>query len=177
MLIPYQPSCRSGPPLSLDWSYTKATTKNLDEFELERLSEKLMYKNTLHVNKNTLHVNKYTRRNMLAFHWGYSPEEMKKARNETKKVQRQRSLTQMLLPIHMAHEACLGIKSFVAKHSRSEFTGDDMSDLSRSTSKHIESLSGSNSIRDGDKNGSVQLEDSSKSQITYCSEQEGSRTI
>ena len=114
--------------------------------------------------KSKLHVNKYTRRNMLAFHWGYSPEEMKKARNETKKVQRQRSLTQMLLPIHMAHEACLGIKSFVAKQSRSKFTGDDMSDLSRSTSKHIESLNGSNSIRGGNMNGSVHLEDSSKSQ-------------
>jgi len=151
------PSCRSGPPLSLDWSYTKATTKNLDEFELERSSQRHLY-------KNKLHVNKYRRRNMLAFHWGHSQEEMKTARNHTKKLQRQRSLTQILLPIHMAHEVCIGIKSFVTKKSRSEFTRDDMSDLSLSTSKHIESLSGSNSIRGGNVNRSVHLEDSSMSQ-------------
>jgi hypothetical protein len=79
---------------------------------------------------------------MLAFHWGHSHEEMKQARSETKKLQRQRSMTQILLPVHMAHEVCISIKNFVSKKSKG-MTGDEMSELSLSTSKHIESVNNS----------------------------------
>jgi len=104
------PSCRSGPPLSLDWSYSKKyeQPKALDEYEKEREPDRVHH-------LNRLHVNKYRRRNLLSFHWGHSEEEMKSARQETKKLQRQRSLTQVLLPIHMAEEAFISVKSFVAK--------------------------------------------------------------
>lgn len=78
---------------------------------------------------------------MLAFHWGHSHEEMKEARNKTKKLQRQRSLTQMLLPIHMAHEVCISFKNFVTKKQcHRNFSEDNMNELSSSISKHIESV-------------------------------------
>jgi hypothetical protein len=104
------PSCRSGPPLSLDWSYSKKyeQPKALDEYELEREPERVQH-------LDSLRVNKYRRRNLLSFNWGHSEEEMKSARQETKKLQRQRSLTQMLLPIHMAEEAFISAKGVIAK--------------------------------------------------------------
>ncbi|KAL7502467.1 hypothetical protein ACHAXN_000425 [Cyclotella atomus] len=129
------PSCRSGPPLSLDWSYSKASVKSIDDFELQRSSERVK-------NPARLRVSKYTRRNMLAFHWGHSHEEMKQARSETKKLQRQRSMTQILLPVHMAHEVCISIKNMVSKKSKG-LTRDEMSELSLSTSKHVESINNS----------------------------------
>jgi hypothetical protein len=131
----HQPSCRSGPPLSLDWSYSKASVKSIDDFELQRSSERVK-------NPARLRVSKYTRRNMLAFHWGHSHEDMKQARSETKKLQRQRSMTQILLPVHMAHEVCISIKNMVSKKSKG-LTRDEMSELSLSTSKHVESINNS----------------------------------
>lgn len=108
------PSCRSGPPLSLDWSYSKKfeQPKTLDQYEIERQDRA----NSL----SQLHVTKYRRRNLLSFNWGHSEEEMKSARRETKKLQRQRSMTQMLLPLHMAHEALISVKGIVAKKSRKQ---------------------------------------------------------
>lgn len=88
-------------------------------------------------------MNKYRRRNMLSFHWGHSQDEMKQARSETKKLQRQRSITQALLPVHMAHEVCLSIKKMVTKKGNEGLSGDDMSELSLSASKHAESISNS----------------------------------
>ena len=104
------PSCRSGPPLSLDWSYSKKyeQPKALDEYELEREPERVQ-----HI--DGLLVNNYRRRNLLSFNRGHSEGEMKSARQETKKLQRQRSMTQMLLPIHIAEEAFISVKGFVAK--------------------------------------------------------------
>jgi hypothetical protein len=102
---------------------------------------------------------------MLAFHWGHSQEEMKKARSETKKLQRQRSMTQALLPVHMAHEVCLGIKSLITKKRHDSLNGDDMSELSLSTSKHVESIN--NSRHTGSMNGSIHAEGSPRSPMAY----------
>ncbi|KAL7552790.1 hypothetical protein ACHAWF_016046 [Thalassiosira exigua] len=106
------PCCRSGPPLSLDWSYSKKYEKNIEEFELERA-----------VDHRLKRVNKYRRRNMLAFAWGLSDEELKEARRDTKRAQRQRSVTRALLPLHMAGQvaetAMVGLKKMV-KQSKDE---------------------------------------------------------
>lgn len=123
------PSCRSGPPLSLDWGYSKENEKCLDEYELERSSSRAK-------SLSKIHVNKYKRRNLLAFQWGHSEEEMKEARDSTKKLQRQRSITQMLLPVHKAEEAMIGIKNFIKKKKKGGVTTDDneWSDMSNSAS-------------------------------------------
>eukprot|EP01082_Thalassiosira_pseudonana_P003336 g3571.t1 g3571 contig12:2345064-2346452(+) len=105
------PSCRSGPPLSLDWSYSKASERNLDAYEEERSTQRAGRINR----PQRFHVNKYKRRNMLAFHWGHTEEEMKEARSVTKQMQRQRSITKALMPMHMAEEAVISLKNFLNK--------------------------------------------------------------
>ena len=121
------PSCRSGPPLSLDWSYAKKyeKPKSLDEYETEREGERVQ-------SMQKLHVNKYRRKNLLSFNWDKSEEEMKSARKETKKIQRQRSLTLMMLPLHKVEEAFINVKGFVAKKRGK---ADTQEELKRVTSE------------------------------------------
>mmetsp|Transcript_17456 Transcript_17456/g.36478 ORF Transcript_17456/g.36478 Transcript_17456/m.36478 type:complete len:396 (+) Transcript_17456:80-1267(+) len=122
------PSCRSGPPLSLDWSYSKKYEKSVDEFEGHRACERVD-----HLRK--LHMNKYKRRNMLSFHWGHTEEEMKEARKQTKRVQMQRSVTKTLLPLHIAHEGLLSLKKMIFKNKSSgSLSEKDLLVLSRSSS-------------------------------------------
>lgn len=51
------------------------------------------------------------------------------ARRQTRKMQRQRSVTQMLLPLQMAEEAIMGIKN-VFKSNKDRRGSDCLSDLS-----------------------------------------------
>jgi len=115
--------------LSLDWSYSKKYEKDLDEYELERSSERVT---TL----KKLHVNKYRRKNMLGYTWGHTEDEFKEARKSTKKMQRQRSMTQLMLPLHRAEEAFVGITNFMAKRRGSGGSNDDddVSEMSNSNS-------------------------------------------
>ena len=114
--------------LSLDWSYSKKYEKNLEEYEAQRSSERVS-------SLSKLHVNKYKRRNLLAFHWGHSEDEMKEARGNTKKIQRQRSMTQLMLPISMCEEAVISLKSFVSKRKKKGVVDNDVwSDMSNSAS-------------------------------------------
>ena len=78
-------------------------------------------------------MNKYKRRNLLAFHWGHSEDELKEARGSTKKIQRQRSMTQMMLPIHLAEEAVISFKKFINKKKGKE-EDEIYSDMSNSGS-------------------------------------------
>ena len=149
------PSCRSGPPLSLDWSYSKKyeKPKSLDEYEKEREPERVH-----HLHK--LHVNKYRRKNLLTFNWGHSEDEMKDARKETRKLQRQRSMTQMLLPIHLAEEAYISVKSFISKkRGKSESPRQELqrvtSELSLSISNSTKELSHSEGLALGGANKST----------------------
>jgi hypothetical protein len=54
----------------------------------------------------------------LVHQWGLSKEDLEEARRNTKKMQRQRSMTQVLLPVHLAEEALLGVKNFVKKNEK-----------------------------------------------------------
>ena len=135
------PSCRLGPPLSLDWSYSKKyeQPKPFDEYELEREPQRVKH-------LSRLYVNKFNRKKVLSFNWGHSEEEMKSARQETKKLQRQRSLTQVLLPIHMVEEAFIGVKGFIAKkRGKAECPKQELqrvtSELSLSISKSTKDIS------------------------------------
>ncbi len=129
------PSCRSGPPLSLDWSYSKKyeQPKALDQYEIERQDRARSLRQ--------LHVTKHRRRNLLSFSWGHSEEEMNNARKETKKLQRQRSMTQMLLPLHMAHEAFIGVKGFVAKKRGKACPKEELQRITDELSKSTEDTS------------------------------------
>ena len=125
--------------------------KNLDEFELERSSERVN-----HFSK--LHMNKYRRQNLLSHEWGHTVDEMKEARRDAQKVQRQRSMTQVLLPVLIAGEMLSGVKSFVTKKRKTKkernrcgvigmvrIDSEGLSDLSSSLSnrgqKHLDTTS------------------------------------
>jgi hypothetical protein len=63
-------------------------------------------------------MNKYKRQNLLSRQWGHTEDEMKEARRDTQKIQRQRNMTQALLPVLIAGEMLSGVKSFVTKTTR-----------------------------------------------------------
>ena len=65
-----------------------------------------------------LRVNKYRRRNILVHQWGLTEEELEEARRGTKKMQRQRSMTQVLLSVHLVEEVLTGVKNFARKKKR-----------------------------------------------------------
>ena len=63
---------------------------------------------------------------------------MKEARSHTKKMQRQRTMTQLLQPVHMAEEAIIDMKKFITKKKTKKKQGrsevDDWSVISNSIS-------------------------------------------
>ena len=65
-----------------------------------------------------LRVNKYRRRNILVHQWGLTEEELVDARRSTKRMQRQRSMTQVLLPMHLAEEVLIGVKNYAKKKKK-----------------------------------------------------------
>lgn len=84
--------------LSLDWSYsTPYEKKDLEEYELERSAER----GQMH----QFHMNKHARKHVLAFEWGHIAEELRAARNETRRMQRRRNMTLRMLPLSRAEEA------------------------------------------------------------------------
>ena len=138
------PSCRSGPPLSLDWSYSKKyeQPKTLEQYEIEREDRARSLRQ--------LHVNKYRRRNLLSFNWGHSEEDMQSARKETKKLQRQRSLTQALLPLHLAEEAFISVKGLIAKkRGKAECPKEELRKITDELSKSTEDTSYSGRLSTG----------------------------
>lgn len=140
------PACRSGPPISLDWSYSKKCTRDLEEYELERSSERVP-----HLRK--LHVNKWKRRNMLSLQWGLTEDELREARRGTRRVRRQRSVTQTMMPVNMAEEAVIGLRNLLKKKIKKgdrEKDADCMSDMSQSVSTEDSSHRNSNFFHEYD---------------------------
>lgn len=118
--------------ISLDWIYSKEYEKKIDEFELERSNERVN-----HFSK--LHMNKYKRQNLLSHEWGHTEDEMKEARRHTQKVQRQRNVTQALLPVLIAGEMLSSVKSFMTKTSRKTKKKKSGSGISRDGENDVDS--------------------------------------
>ncbi len=95
----------------LEWSSSKKCKQNLNKFELVQSS-----KWADHFSK--LRVNKHRRRNILVHQYGLSKGDLEEARHNTKHMQWQRSMTQVLMPVHLAEEALIGIKNFVKKKEK-----------------------------------------------------------
>ncbi len=55
---------------------------------------------------------------------------MKEARSHTKKMQRQRSITQLLQPVHMAEEAIIDMKKFFTKKTKKKQDRSEVDDWS-----------------------------------------------
>lgn len=99
-----------------------------------------------------LHVNKYKRKNLLSYHWGHTEEELKEARRNTKKMQRQRSMTQLMRPLHRAEEVFLSFKNIMRRKKGDELDDIDLSQLPSSyihasdgsQTRHIRAVAGQN---------------------------------
>lgn len=105
--------------MSLDWSYSKSSPMNIDEFEMER---------SWKGDKKLRSVNKYKRRMMLLHEWDVKEEELKARRKETKRIQREREMTRALLPVHRAHELVLSVKQRLRRGSSKSGSKFDLND-------------------------------------------------
>lgn len=72
------PSCSSGPPISLDWAYLEAQAYNLDEYESDKPDKR---------SKKEFYLPAVKRKDILSVEWQCSEEEMRKARREATYVQ------------------------------------------------------------------------------------------
>ena len=102
------PSCSSGPPLSLGWDYADNQAVGVEDQEFEKLArtpyQQLFPK-----------INVYQRKHILIHSCGYSDHELIDARKQVEKVQFQRWITKALLPAQKIEE---GIESAKRKLRR-----------------------------------------------------------
>jgi len=114
------PSCMSGPPISLDWSYSETTAVCINEYEDKRTPKRI------------LRMSKVKRENMLKSKLGYSEEEIETAKKEKKKLQRNRSVTDLIAPFWRIEHAIQSVKRKLDRRSNKKKTGDDLSSSTRS---------------------------------------------
>jgi hypothetical protein len=79
-----------GPPITLDWKYEEMEAISVEDWEGAR-GERRCPREML--------MNYYTRRNLLMWVYGFSEQELKKAKREAEKVQRQRAVTKYFTPM------------------------------------------------------------------------------
>lgn len=120
------PACHYGTPVSLDWQYTEHEPLELDRYEECRPTRR---------NARQMHLNCYQRQHILALH-NVPVEEMKAAKKQVKRIQRQRAVTSYFAPVmkleDAAESAARKVKRLVSgnKLQRSKTTGS----ISRSKS-------------------------------------------
>mmetsp|Transcript_18727 Transcript_18727/g.22955 ORF Transcript_18727/g.22955 Transcript_18727/m.22955 type:complete len:304 (-) Transcript_18727:2740-3651(-) len=102
------PSCMSGPPISLDWSYSNVSEVSVDENEKIRDMRRRRI-------KNPTRMAKHKRLEILKNDLGYSEEEIKAATTEKKQIQRSRSLTNFVSPLWRVEHAAQSAKRKIAR--------------------------------------------------------------
>jgi hypothetical protein len=90
------PSCRSGPPVSLDWDYKEDNSVALSEYEQQRAPRRKSYQMFMHKNQ---------RKHILENGAGFTPDEIERTTKEMKKIQKQRNVTKALLPFMKVEES------------------------------------------------------------------------
>mmetsp|Transcript_9966 Transcript_9966/g.24140 ORF Transcript_9966/g.24140 Transcript_9966/m.24140 type:complete len:507 (+) Transcript_9966:532-2052(+) len=89
------PTCSIGAPVALSWDFEQADRIDLDIYEFERKPRRRL---------RHMILNYYQRQDILR-RAGYSDEEISNAAKSLHKVKRQRSQTQMMLPVSKLEEA------------------------------------------------------------------------
>ncbi len=92
------PSCSYGIPIGLDWSHSSEISVNLDDYEKAK-----SYNNG---KKIVPRISAVKRESLLKMNLGYTDEEIKKHLKDTKRIQRSRSLTDIVSPYWRIHHAC-----------------------------------------------------------------------
>jgi hypothetical protein len=85
----------TGAPLSLDWDYEQVPPMDLNEYEYHNQKSR----------RKPIHVLSKSERKNILLKLGYSKEEIKRAKKEVSRVQRQRRTTELFLPMFKIEEA------------------------------------------------------------------------
>eukprot|EP00545_Synedropsis_sp_CCMP1620_P015118 CAMPEP_0119020582 /NCGR_PEP_ID=MMETSP1176-20130426/24360_1 /TAXON_ID=265551 /ORGANISM="Synedropsis recta cf, Strain CCMP1620" /LENGTH=142 /DNA_ID=CAMNT_0006975033 /DNA_START=37 /DNA_END=465 /DNA_ORIENTATION=- len=85
------PSVSYGTPISLDWKYEEREPLSLDDYETKRPTAQRRDMRGMMLN--------YYQRNELLSRNGFSEKELQAAKKQAEKLQRQRGLTKLLLPV------------------------------------------------------------------------------
>ena len=104
MTLGDNPSCRSGPPVSLDWDYTENNSVAVSEYEEKRPPRRKSHQMFMHKNH---------RKDLLKDE--FTPDEIEHKTKEIKKIQKQRNVTKALLPFMKVEE---GAESAARKAKR-----------------------------------------------------------
>lgn len=100
------PSVSYGPPISLDWEYEEHQDVQLDDYELARGPKRTLRQMVLSY---------YHRKNVLAWQYGFSEEELKLAKKQANRAKLRREITRSLLPVMRAEAA---VESMARKAKR-----------------------------------------------------------
>eukprot|EP00542_Grammatophora_oceanica_P015905 CAMPEP_0194036700 /NCGR_PEP_ID=MMETSP0009_2-20130614/9067_1 /TAXON_ID=210454 /ORGANISM="Grammatophora oceanica, Strain CCMP 410" /LENGTH=302 /DNA_ID=CAMNT_0038678569 /DNA_START=117 /DNA_END=1025 /DNA_ORIENTATION=+ len=90
------PSVSYGPPITLDWHYEEKDDMTLDDYELARAPRRSL---------RDMCMNYYQRKNRLMALYGHSEAELKQAKRDAERMQRQRAVTKAFLPWSMLEDA------------------------------------------------------------------------
>jgi hypothetical protein len=83
------PAVTDGPPIQLSWEYMEKESQSIDDYEANRLPRRP---------RHHLALSNTRRNQIMQMHFEYSQEEIDKASNSVKKIQKQRQLSKMVTP-------------------------------------------------------------------------------
>lgn len=85
------PSVSYGPPIQLDWEYEQHDELDIDEYEFKRgISRRTL---------RQLAITYYQRKAILSRNYGFTEEELKRAKKDANKIKIRRGLTNYFLPM------------------------------------------------------------------------------
>jgi hypothetical protein len=90
------PCVSYGPPISLDWDYEQFDSVGIDEYETSRGTRRTM---------RQMLLSYYQRRNLLAWQYGVSDEELKLAKRQANRSKSERAMTNFLMPAMIVETA------------------------------------------------------------------------
>ena len=131
------PSCSSGPPISLDWNYSEHPVVCFSEYEGKKVPRK----------NGPKHRNRFHRESLLKETLGYTEEEKNDAKNEAKKTKKQRNRTDMISPFWRLEHTVQSVKGKISrrKSKKKKYISDEL-DFSSSSKKSTASAQSNTSM-------------------------------
>ena len=120
----------SGPPISLDWNYSKESELTMEEYEKMKDGR---------TNKNVRRMGKAKRVNLLQNHLGFTEDEIEAATRERKLIQRGRAITKAISPLWRIEDAAqsAGRKVRKAMGGKDHKSESDLDGLRSSTLSQV----------------------------------------
>lgn len=108
------PSCRTGAPISLDWSYSERSQTSVEDYEDERSRRPNYVRRSA---KFPIHKMK---RDAILKEWAYTDDELDAAKQEVKKIRRSRSRNSFMSHFWRLEYGCERLRRRVSKGARSK---------------------------------------------------------